>query len=404
MRIAQCTDTFLPITDGVGRVAHAYATGLSAIGHEVTVISPLYDTGHRANYPFELVDYLSRAVPTAPQYKVGTAAADTHYRKRISMIGLDILHAHGPFSAGREALRLARQRDIPLVASFHSKYYDDFYKATKSSSVSRIAISNIVRFYERCDDVWAVSEPTADVLRDYGFKGPVRVMQNGVTPRSADPLALEKVRHMLSLKDEPVLLFVGQINWKKNILRVLEAAALLHRRGSSFRLVLTGKGPDEEAILEKIRELGIEGCSSMTGHVSDSAMLDALYAVSSLFVFPSLYDNAPMVVREAAVMGLPSILVKGSDAAVVVRDGENGFLCNDEAEDLARVMASALDTPEQTKQIGENARRQIPIFWEKLMPLVVEAYEDVIRNYRGRPRRKPYRPEGSYSIWDAEDR
>ena len=59
MKIAQCTDTFLPITDGVGRVVHAYATGLSALGHEVTVISPLYDTGHRANYPFELVDYLS---------------------------------------------------------------------------------------------------------------------------------------------------------------------------------------------------------------------------------------------------------------------------------------------------------------------------------------------------------
>ena len=42
MKIAQCTDTFLPITDGVGRVVHAYATGLSSLGHEVTVISPKF--------------------------------------------------------------------------------------------------------------------------------------------------------------------------------------------------------------------------------------------------------------------------------------------------------------------------------------------------------------------------
>ena len=403
MKIAQCTDTFLPITDGVGRVVHAYATGLSSLGHEVTVISPLYDTGHRANYPFELVDYLSYAVPTAPQYKMGTAAADAHYRKRISMVKLDILHAHGPFGAGREALRLARLRDIPLVVSFHSKYYDDFYKVTKSSSISKIAVSNIVHFYERCDDVWAVSAPTADVLREYGFKGPIRVMPNGVTPRTADPSAAERVKRLLGLRDEPMLLFVGQINWKKNILRVLEASALLRREGRSFRLVLAGKGPDEEAVMSKIKELGLEDVCALPGHITDAADLDALYSCSSLLVFPSLYDNAPMVVREAAVMGLPSVMVRGSDAAVVVHEGENGFLCDDSAEDLARVIGGALDAPEETSMIGERARRDIPVFWESLMPQVIKAYEEIIENFQGRTRRKPSRPANAYSIWDSED-
>lgn len=402
MKICQCTDTFLPITDGVGRVVHAYASGLSAIGHEVTVVSPLYDTGHRANYPFELVDYLSHAVPTAPQYKVGSAAADTHYRKRIGMIKLDILHAHGPFSAGREALRLSRLRNIPLVASFHSKYYDDFYKATKSSSISKMAVSNIVHFYERCDDVWAVSEPTADVLREYGFKGSIRVMQNGVTPRLADASAIHQARQLLGLADQPVLLFVGQINWKKNILRVLEAAALARQSRQRFRLVLAGKGPDESAVLAKIQEFGMEEICTLPGHITDTAILDALYSISSLFVFPSLYDNAPMVVREAAVMGLPSVMVRGSDAAVVVTDGVNGFLCDDSAEDLARVITEALNNPERTKKIGEQARKDIPVSWESLMPRVIEAYEDVIDNYRGRSRRKPYRHPNSYTIWDSE--
>ena len=44
------------------------------------------------------------------------------------------------------------------------------------------------------------------------------------------------------------------------------------------------------------------------------------------FTFPSLYDNAPMVVREAAVMGTPAVLVAGSDAAEIIHDGANGFV------------------------------------------------------------------------------
>lgn len=402
MKIGQFTDTFLPITDGVGRVVHAYATSLSTQSHEVTVVSPMYDTGHRGNYPFELVDYLSHAVPTAPQYKVGTASADSHYRRRISMIPLDILHAHGPFSAGREALRLARLRDIPLVASFHSKYYDDFYKATKSSSISKIAVNNIVHFYERCDDVWAVSAPTGDVLREYGYKGPLRVMPNGVTPRTADPASLERARHLLGLREEPVLLFVGQINWKKNLLRVLEAAALLRKDGQPFRLVLAGKGPDEQAVQEKINELGIEDACVMPGHITDSGMLDGIYSCASLFVFPSLYDNAPMVVREAAVMGVPSVMVRGSDAAEVVEENINGFLCDDHAQDLARVITQALQSPENTAQVGRMAQKDIPISWDSLMPRVIEAYEAIIKNYQRRTRRKPNRPPNSYSIWDRE--
>ena len=51
LRIGQFTDTFLPIVDGVGRVALAYAETLSHIGHEVTVSAPMYNTGHRGGYP-----------------------------------------------------------------------------------------------------------------------------------------------------------------------------------------------------------------------------------------------------------------------------------------------------------------------------------------------------------------
>lgn len=386
LRIGQFTDTFLPVVDGVGRVVHAYATELAQQGHEVSVITPLYDTGHRANLPYELVDYIGYPVPTSPQYRTGAASADTHYRQRIAMVPLDIVHAHGPFGAGREALRLSRKRGIPLIASFHSKYYDDFYKATKSDAIARMVVANIVAYYEKCDDVWAVSEPTGEVLRSYGYKGPLHVMPNGVSPRQADPAAVSALEEELGLAAQPVLLFVGQINWKKNLLRILEAAALLRQQHQAFRLLMAGQGPDMEAVKAKVEELGLSGQVTMLGHVASADRLDALYARADVFVFPSLYDNAPMVVREAAVLGTPSVLVRGSDAAVVVRDLDNGFLCEDQADDLARVLKQAINDREGTAQIGQRARQTIPVPWSGIMTQVVEGYERNLRHFRARRR------------------
>ena len=102
------------------------------------------------------------------------------------------------------------------------------------------------------------------------------------------------------------------------------------------------------------------------------------YARAALFAFPSLYDAAPMVVREAAVMGTPSVMVRGSTAAEIIRDGENGYLCQDDAQDLARVMLQALQEPEKLRQIGQNACDTIPVPWETIMEKAVERYQRLV--------------------------
>ena len=52
-----------------------------------------------------------------------------------------------------------------------------------------------------------------------------------------------------------LILFVGQMDWKKNILTVLEACAEMKKAGVSFRLLLAGQGMDMKAIGEKIHDL-----------------------------------------------------------------------------------------------------------------------------------------------------
>lgn len=378
LRVGQFSDTFLPIVDGVGRVAYAYAETLCKLGHQVTVGCPMYDTGYRGGLPFEIVDYKAAPLPGMKQYKQGEAPMDPHYRKRMRMIPLDIVHAHSPFTAGSEALRLAVQRKIPLVGTFHSKYYDDFLKATKSEALAKLGTKFVVDFFHRCDEVWAVGDSTADVLRSYGYKGDIQVMPNGVALRTVDPAAVKEVNRRWQLGSDPMILFVGQMNWKKNIRTVLEACALLRRDGRKFHLVLAGQGPDMKEIEEKIYELDLKDCTYLAGHITDMKLLDGLYARADLFAFPSLYDSAPMVIREAAVMGTPSVLVRGSCAADVVTDGQNGYLCDDTAESLCDVMKNVMDDKETLERISLCAQETIPVPWDKLMVHAVERYERLI--------------------------
>ena len=378
LRIGQFTDTFLPIVDGVGRVALAYSETLCKLGHQVTVVTPMYDTGYRGGYPFELVDFDAKALPGMKQYKTGEAPWDPHYRHRMKMIPLDLVHAHSPFTAGSEALRLAVLRKLPLVATFHSKYYDDFLKVTKSETLAKAGVKFVVDFYDRCDEVWAVGENTADVLREYGYSGEIQVMPNGVSLREANPAAVEEVNRRWGLKKDPLILFVGQMNWKKNILTVLEACALLKYQGQKFHLILAGQGPDMREIERKINELNLKDRTSLAGHITDMELLDGLYARASLFAFPSLYDAAPMVVREAAVMGTPAVMVRGSTAAEIIRHGENGFLCENAAEDLARVMREALADQETLRKVSQAARDTIPVPWEQIMEKAVERYTRLV--------------------------
>jgi glycosyltransferase involved in cell wall biosynthesis len=71
-------------------------------------------------------------------------------------------------------------------------------------------------------------------------------------------------------------------------------------------------------------------------------------------------------------------MVRGSTAAEIIRDGVNGYLCEDTAADLARVMKTALANPKALEQVGSSARETIPVPWERIMDKAVERYTRLI--------------------------
>ncbi len=379
MIIGQFCDTYPPSLDGVGRVALSYCQTLTAMGHDTYYIAP---ESPEADEVSGFKTLLSASVKMPHEmYRIGLPALDPAYKKKVNQVPFDIVHAHSPFLAAEEAQRIAKRRDIPLVSSFHSKYYDDALAKTHSVQLARFFVHSIVRFYEKCDGVWTVNNATAEVLRSYGFTGEILVMENGTNREELNPAADKHLSDLLGPKDKvPTLLFVGQHNYKKNLHGILGACAILKAQGQPFRLLTAGNGPDFQDIVEEARTLGIAEECRFLGFIGERPLLMALYHRADLLVFPSIYDNAPMVLREAAVMGTPGLVVRGSCSAEGVEDGVNGFISPDEqAGSIARTIIRALP---DTVPVGENASRTIPISWEIIMRRVVAEYERLITGRR----------------------
>ena len=375
MRIIQFSDSFIPIMDGVGNVVYRYAVNFGKKGHESYVVAPQTNTGYRGNYPFEMIDYVGVPLWKMNSYTVGTPKMDSHFKKRLQMIEADIVHVHSPFMAGQAGMSYAKKRNIPVIGTFHSKYYDDFLQVTGIELLAEAGVKIVVDFYEKCDEVWAVSESSAQTLKDYGYEGSVRVMPNGTDTKEILPEKVIEIKEKLGIGTESILLFVGQMNWKKNIETTLRAFAMLN---GDLKLVLAGRGPHEAEIKALAEKLGISDRVIMPGHITDPDLLNALYSSAQLFLFPSIYDNGPLVVREAAAAGTPSVVVRGSSAAECVKDGVNGLLCENDPANLAMVVQKALLDEKELEAMGKRAKMTIPIPWSSIAEDVLWEYKRVI--------------------------
>ena len=383
MKIGQFGESFIPVFDGVGRVMKAYAETMAKRGEEVYVITPMYDTGYRGGLPYEIVDFNSMELSKKIPWRIGLDSLDPHFLARMRQIDLDIVHVHGPVFAGNVGLNIAKKRHLPIVGSFHTKFYDDILQFTGVKTIAKVGSQAVADFFSKCDEVWAVSEGTGETLREYGYKGQIIVMPNGSNRRVLNIAKVPEVRQQYGIRtDVPVLLFVGQISWKKNLARVIEACSILKKQGTAFQLVMAGRGPDEEAIRQRIAELDLVEESVFTGHLTDTETLDALYSIADLFVFPSIYDNAPMVVREAAAQRTPTLASAGSCTAEVITDGENGIISKDESPAVAQAITDYLALPsEKRKAMGDKAYETIPIPWDgPLMDTILGRYQALIES------------------------
>lgn len=371
--IGQFNDSFAPITDGVCNVVRNYAYWLQKKYGECYVIAPNFP-GYDDNEEFDVLRYRSLPMPLRHPYRAGMAFSDLAFLKKLKGVEFDIIHAHSPFSSGRLGLRLARRLNIPIVATFHSKYYDDFKNALKSEAAAKLLLKYVIDFYRRVDCVWTVSNTAVDTLREYGYKGCVDVVSHGT---DIDVMA-DKQDCSVNGNDGFKFLYVGQLVWHKNLRLLIFALRALKDAGMKFSITVVGEGINQQGIKKLIQKLGMSKNFKFTGRINDRVKLRNIYSQADLNLLPSVYDTFSLVVREAAAIGCPSLVMAGSCAAEGVEDGFNGYLSGNDISEYASCIEKAVADIEMLKTAGLNARSTLYRSWEDVVDEVAVRYSDII--------------------------
>lgn len=380
----QFNDSFTPVMDGVTNVVKNYAYWLDKKYGESYVATPAYP-GYIDREEFPVLRYYSIPLKKREPYRIGLELLDFNFRSTIKNIPFDIVHAHCPFTSGVVAQQIARKQNIPIVATFHSKFYDDFKQVLKIDAFAKICTRLVIDFFNRVDQVWTVSKGAADTLREYGFKGQIEIIPNGsdfTIPQNMAQL-IEQTEEKLNLqKSDLVFLFVGQHIWQKNIRMIVEALQKVSELSVPYRMFFVGDGYARDELKNYVRELRMEDNISFLGKILDRDYLRSLFARADLFLFPSVYDNAPIVVQEAAAVGTPSLVIARSNAAEGVIDNVNGFLSDNDSTAYANRILQIIRDREALKNIGRKAQVTIYRNWENIVDEVHERYIEVIKDYK----------------------
>ncbi len=394
MIIGQFNDSFQPITDGVASVTRNYAQGLGQLMGEngrSYVLTPSFPDFVDDESDYEVIRYRSMPLTLRDPYRIGLPKLDRGLKATTDAIAFDIVHTHCPFSAGRLALKVGREKNIPVVASFHTKYLEDLIPYFKSEKISRMYLKNLMKTYQQADAVWTVNESTIETLRDYGYEGPVHVVENGTDLVAAKPgkrrsNAAKRVISELQLDDDvPVLFFIGQHIWQKNLRLLCESLVYLKtklkpiRKGApAFRMFFIGGGDAAEELQDLIKTSGLEKEVTFLGIIRDREFVRGLYERADLVLFPSLYDTSALVLRETAAALCPLLLIDGSSIAEGIRDGDNGFLAPNDACAYADAIIRALADPKLRDAVALRAQQTMYRSWTTVVGEVYEEYEKII--------------------------
>lgn len=375
LRVAVFTDFFYPRCGGTARTADAFARRLNRDGGGCCVVCP--DSGEPlpGGLPYEVLRASALRLGRLP-FPAALPGLSLRLRRELRRQKPDVIHALSPFAMGRFAVAMGRRLNIPVVATFRSRYYDDALDLTHSRFLARCAVNGMVAFYSRADAVWACGEGAREALRGYGFHGEIELADSG-----ADTAALESEETLRALAvkrfsipaGKHILLYAGRLEWQKGLRLVLDTASRLRVDGDNYFTVIAGGGRDASAVRDMADSLRLGGCVEFAGEIGEGELLRGLYLASDLLLLPSEYDLAPLVLREAAVMGTPALLIEGSAAAAPVRNGVNGYTaapnCTAMAERVRAIMAGG-----DLAAVGQKARETIPLSWDDVVARTAARY------------------------------
>jgi len=175
--------------------------------------------------------------------------------------------------------------------------------------------------------------------------------------------------------EKDYILFVGTLQPRKNIARLIEAFSAV--RKNSVHLVIVGKkGWLYEGILDAPKKFGIEDKVKFLDFVPDQD-LEAFYKNALFFILPSLYEGFGLPVLEAMKNGCPVIT---SNISSLPEAGGNAalYINPKDTQDIASKMKLLLDNEKQRKDMIKKGYEQVKKFsWEKTAKQTLEVLEEL---------------------------
>jgi glycosyltransferase involved in cell wall biosynthesis len=186
----------------------------------------------------------------------------------------------------------------------------------------------------------------------------------------AEVLARRKIRR-------PYVLFVGTLEPRKNLVRLVRAYRRVAATGLPHALVLAGPmGWQHDALMREIAQPG-PGEVLLTGALA-AADLDALYRGATAFVYPSLYEGFGLPVVEAMARGVPTVASMTSSVPEVTGDAALGVDPRSVRE-IATGIDRVLTEPGLAERLAEAGRARAERFsWDETARGTLEVYAEVL--------------------------
>ena len=388
LKIAMGMDSYLPTVDGVVMCMHNYCVNASK-EHDVTALVPKNGKKQVDNFPYKTIRCNSFYIPIA-KYYYGTPSSDAKFKKEVYAQDFDIIHLHSPFNMAKFAIKLAKNKNIPVVATFHTNFRPIFEDILGSKAMTDMVIQSIGKTYNQMDEIFVCSPYIARQARSFGYKGKITILPFGTELEKAtnvEELRAEANKKLDLQENELVFLYVGRVMPLKRIDFSIKALKILKDKGIKFKFLVVGKGIYQKDLEDLAKELGLQDDVKFLGFV-ERELLPYINARADLLLFPSLYDNFGLVKVEAAAYETPGIYIEDSPAGYGVTDGRNGFLTPDNLEIYASKIEQAIADRDKLKQIGINASNEIYIHWSDCTKLLIERYKEIIKEKKIRNARQ----------------
>ncbi|MBA3898582.1 MAG: glycosyltransferase family 1 protein [Sphingomonadaceae bacterium] len=386
LRIALFSGNYNFVKDGANQALNRLVGFLLANDAAVRVYSPVTDT---PAFPptGDLVGVPSIPFPGRPEYRM-VLAVPPRVRRDLARFAPNIVHVSAPEQLGHYAVGYARRRDIPAVASVHTRFetYPRYYGL---AFLEPVLTAIIRRFYRRCDALVAPSESFAQILRDQRMNYDVGIWSRGIDQAQFNPnrRSLEWRRSLGVGDDEVVIGFLGRVVMEKGLDVFAETIDRLEARGVKHRVLVVGDGPAREWFARRLPS------AVFTGFQGGA---DLARAVASMDIFfnPSVTETFGNVSLEAMACGIPVVaaLATGSDTLVV--DGVTGRLVRPGAiAAFADALGGLCQDAERRAAMGAAGVGEAERYdWDRINASVAETYLRVIRNRAlggGPPRTSP---------------